>query len=78
MNISVCQSIHRVNPCTEVSVCHTRVMAGRPALPTDQRRTARLVVRATAAELDEIRRAAELSGLSVSTWLRDIVLRAAR
>jgi len=53
-------------------------MAGRPALPTEQRRTARLVVRATAAELDEIRRAAELSGLSVSTWLRDTVLRAAR
>ena len=50
----------------------------RPTKPAGERRRKALRVRLLAAEDAEIRRAARRAGLSLSDWIRDHLLKAAR
>ena len=50
----------------------------RPKKPAEERRSKAIRVRLRPAEDAEIRRAARRSGLSLSNWLRDRLLKAAR
>jgi hypothetical protein len=51
---------------------------GRPPTPPDRAKTESLEVRLTAAEKGAMREAADLSGLPLSTWVRERLRRAAR
>ena len=51
--------------------------AGRPAKP-EQRRTARIELRATPATKELIASAAALDGMPVADWVRDVTTRAAK
>ena len=56
---------------------HTRAMA-RPHLPEDQKKEGLLKLRLNAQHDRLLRAAAESSGLSVSGWMRDRLIQAAR
>ncbi len=51
---------------------------GRPPLPLEKKRQHDLRVRLTEAEREVIERAATHDGLATSTWVRHIILQAAR
>ena len=51
---------------------------GRPPLQPEERRSAKLLVRVTEAELAATRLAAWRAGNSVSAWVRNVLLNAAR
>jgi hypothetical protein len=51
---------------------------GRPPVPPEERRTHRLMVRLSDAELSDLRAWAERQGVAVAEAVRDAALRAAR
>ena len=56
----------------------TKRRRGRPPLEHHERRDADLHIRFKAEERDELDGAAERAGLTLSEWVRQVVLRAAR
>jgi hypothetical protein len=51
---------------------------GRPPVPAEKRRTTLIKVLLTAAEYEELRRAAAAASMSLSTWMRVAALEKAR
>jgi hypothetical protein len=50
---------------------------GRPKLPAKKRKGARLEIRVSDAELAQFEAAAKRADVSVSSWLRDVAIKAA-
>ncbi len=59
---------------------YTKCMAkmGRPPKTEEERQTRTLRVRLTSADDQTIRQAAEAAGKSLSAWVRDVLVRAAK
>jgi len=61
-----------------VSKPKKRQRAGRPKIANADRRDALVRVLTTAAEHEELQRAASIASMSVSTWVRSVALERAR